>query len=174
MIISRFYYDGAVRSAYDGDTITADIKLGLGFVAQEQKCRLLGINTKEINDKASKTLANQARDRLIGLTVGKDVLLRTKLDKLEKYGRILVTIWPVLGRDKKTGDVTVADRSVNQILVDEGLAVPFMEMLNYFEMTYKQGVTGSWRDATFQFIPTTRSSTASSRSRTIRKKTKTG
>ncbi|MFM9961466.1 MAG: thermonuclease family protein [Planctomycetaceae bacterium] len=80
--------------------------------------RLLGINTPEIHGE---TLAagERSKRRLAELIdqAGDDLACRTKLDKDDKYGRLLVTLYPH----------QEAEISFNEILVKEQLAVPFMQ-----------------------------------------------
>ena len=55
------------------------------------------------------------RDRLVQLLTGKELLIRTQKDRQEKYGRYLCEI--LAGPEK---------RNVNELLMEEGLAVPYM------------------------------------------------
>ena len=81
-----YTYRAVVISAYDGDTITVDIDLGLGIWARGQKIRLARINTPELRgEEREKGLIarNYVRERL----VGKQIVLRTDKDRTGKYGR---------------------------------------------------------------------------------------
>lgn len=109
-----YEYKALVKEVYDGDTITAIVDLG--FRNQTTiKFRLLGINTPEL-EKATKEAGIKSRDRLRELILGKEIIIKTQKDKQEKYGR-----W--LGEIFLPNDLSL---SINQILINEGLAIPFM------------------------------------------------
>ena len=48
MTTNLYFYKAKVTSVYDGDTITADIDLGLGVFVTGEKLRLSRINAPEI------------------------------------------------------------------------------------------------------------------------------
>ena len=48
MITNLYFYKANVTSVYDGDTITADIDLGLGVFIKKQKLRLSRIDAPEL------------------------------------------------------------------------------------------------------------------------------
>lgn len=106
-----YAYRAHVVSVYDGDTVTAVVDLGF-HVSQEMTLRLCGIDTPEVRGE-ERPQGIVARDRLRELILDKDVVIRTKKDKREKYGRYLATVY-VNGVD------------VNALLVDEGLAEQYM------------------------------------------------
>lgn len=109
-----YEYKALVKEVYDGDTITAIVDLG--FRNQTTvKFRLLGINTPEL-EKVTREAGLKSRDRLRELILGKEVIIKTQKDKQEKFGR-----W--LGEIFLPENLTI---SVNQMLINEGLAVPFM------------------------------------------------
>jgi len=103
-----YRYRAIITKVYDGDTVTADIDLGMQMWMKGVKLRLLGIDAPEIRSKdlAEKAAAIQARERLKDLILGKEVFLETK--KRGKYGRWLVTI-------------IINDCDVKDILLEEGL-----------------------------------------------------
>lgn len=105
-----YVYRAEVLSVYDGDSITVALDLGLSIKVRA-KCRLLGIDTPEIRTKsaAEKKAAYMARDRLREMILEQTVLLRS-VEKPDKYGRLLVTVW------------TQDGICVNRVLIDEGLA----------------------------------------------------
>lgn len=107
-----YHYMGVCQSVTDGDT--AKIELDFGFsLHQKMIVRLLGINAPELHaDDPKPGLA--ARDYLKGLIEGKQIIVKTKKDESEKYGRTLAEIF-------LPGDAV----SVNQKLVERGLAVPY-------------------------------------------------
>lgn len=104
-----YVYRAKVLSAYDGDTLNAEIDLGLS-VSIRAACRLFGLDTPEIRGPSEyeKSQAIKARDRLRELTLDKWVTLQS-LTKPDKYGRLLIKLW-------------VPEGYVNDILVSEGLA----------------------------------------------------
>lgn len=108
-----YEYKAKVIDVHDGDTITAIVDLGFR-VQLEIKIRFFGINTPEITGP-SKSEGLKSKQRVIDLISGKDIIIKTHKDKQEKYGRWL-------------GDIYLPNStiSVNQILLNENLAVPFM------------------------------------------------
>jgi micrococcal nuclease len=113
-----YQYQAKITGVYDGDTVTADIDLGFGVVLHSQKLRLLGINAPELRGE-TKLRGMTSRDWLIGKILGRDVLIctrkdkRTETDKHDSFGRWLAEIF-------------IDGASVNQQLVELGLAVPYM------------------------------------------------
>jgi micrococcal nuclease len=120
-----------VVSIYDGDTITAIIEVYPGNFCQF-KFRLANIDTPEMLGE-HKHEAKIARDRTIKLITGHDVgkmsrgdikeFLNSNLFKVyikclhfEKYGRVLAHVYT-------DESMTL---SINEILVTEGLAKPYM------------------------------------------------
>jgi len=113
-----YEYNANIVRVYDGDTVWADLDLGFGIWMKNQPIRLRGINTPEVRGE-NKEAGFAARDRLKELLarVGNRCVIRTvKGDQTGLYGRIL-------------GDLLVADEniSLNQVLIDEGFAVPYMK-----------------------------------------------
>lgn len=110
-----YQYNATFTEVYDGDTATATIDLGF-YVKLEVTVRLLGINTPELRGgtKESKARGLAARNRLRELILGKQLqVISVKGD--DSFGRWLVVI-----------QVPGEARSINQQLLDEGHAVPFM------------------------------------------------
>jgi micrococcal nuclease len=119
IIIIMYEYNAKVIRVYDGDTIWADLDLGFGIWMRNQSIRLLGINTPELRGE-SKEAGIVSRDRVIELldSAGNECIIRTSKGKQTgKYGRILGEIWIP---DQQT-------LSVNDILLNEGLAVEYMK-----------------------------------------------
>jgi micrococcal nuclease len=110
--IDPYWYYALCTDVYDGDSITLDISLGLGVYLHNQKIRLLNIDAPEIRGE-ERPLGLQARDRLRLLILDRKVLVRTKLDRTGKYGRLLGTIY-------------VDGVNINQLLLDEGLAEEYL------------------------------------------------
>jgi micrococcal nuclease len=107
-----YTYRAKITDVYDGDTVTAVVDLGFR-IQFEIKVRLSGINTPEIkgNEKLEGLISKK---RVVDLILHKDVILKTQRDKTEKYGR-----W--LGEIFLPGE----EISINQLLLNEGLAKPF-------------------------------------------------
>lgn len=108
-----YEYKAKVLDVHDGDTITAEIDLGF-HVNIEAKVRFYGINAPEITG-ATRDAGLRSKQRVIDLISGKDIIIRTKKDKQEKYGRWLGEIY-----------LPNNDTPVNQMLLDEGLAVKYL------------------------------------------------
>ena len=110
---ARLYrYYATVDKIYDGDTIT-QATIDLGFDAQfVNTIRLSGIDTPEIRG-AERESGLISKARLVELILGKEIVIETEKDHTGKYGRYL-------------GRIFVDDVDVNQLLVDEGLAEPYL------------------------------------------------
>ena len=101
-------YRCTIVRVIDGDTVECDIDLGLHIHCQ-RKVRLYGINAHEITG-AMKEAGLAAKVALEGKLGEGPVIIRTILDKHDKYGRLL-------------GIFYVADQSVNAWLIANGHAV---------------------------------------------------
>lgn len=89
-----YEYVAVVRSVHDGDTFRADCDLGFGVWLSNVPFRLLGLNAPELGSPGGR----EARDYLRGLMpVGTEIVIRTKKDSREKYGRLLATVLGSLG-----------------------------------------------------------------------------
>jgi micrococcal nuclease len=107
-----YYYKAKVTGAWDGDSMTLDIDLGLGAALIKQKLRLHGVDTPELRDPdpEMKKKAQAARDFTRELVLDKDVIIKTHKDKEGKYGRWIA-------------EVFVDGMSLNEQLVKQGHAV---------------------------------------------------
>jgi micrococcal nuclease len=114
-------YEYNVKKVYkvvDGDTIDVDIDLGFN-VSYFQRVRLAGIDTPEsrTTDLREKELGLQSKEWLKKKLEGaENIVIKTqKPDSTEKYGRIL-------------GDLHIKgfDKSLNQMMIDEGYAWGYM------------------------------------------------
>ena len=85
-----------VIKVVDGDTIDADIDLGLS-ISLEKRVRLSGVDTPEsrTTDLKEKALGLEVKEWLKHKLEGaKDILIKTQLpDSTEKYGRILGNLY---------------------------------------------------------------------------------
>jgi micrococcal nuclease len=109
-----YYYRAKVVSVYDGDTVRADIDLGLSTWIKNEKLRLARINTPELRG-AEREAGLAARDFLISKVLDKNIILETIRDRKGKYGRYLAELW--IKND--SGEFI----NVNDLLVQEGHAV---------------------------------------------------
>jgi micrococcal nuclease len=113
-----FQYKLSSCKTVDGDTVRATVDLGFG-VQLTETFRLLGINTPEKRPLSTREAALKSQQRLQQLVdeaLEKDSL-RVKTHKNHqkgKYGRYLCELF---------GE---QDKSFNQILLEEKLAVSFM------------------------------------------------
>lgn len=94
----------------DGDTIVIATEVE-GKICR-QRCRLLGINTPELHGE-EKEKGLKAKNFVIDLLLYKNVWI--KFGKFDSFGRVLGTVY--LGKNRKI--------SLNEILVKEGLAIPY-------------------------------------------------
>ena len=112
-----YEYNANVLRVYDGDTIRVDLDLGFGIWLRNQSIRFTDINTPEIHGD-SKEAGIASRDRLRELLSQADnkCVIKTVKDKQRgKWGRILGEVW-----------VDDKDISLNEILLNEGLAVKYI------------------------------------------------
>lgn len=104
-----------IKKIVDGDTVDVDIDLGFGLTIS-QRVRLKGINAAE-----TRTLSTEEKEKgLVAKEWLKKELSREgewmiETTKEDKYGRILGTLYV-------TGDTA----TINQRMLTEGVAVPFM------------------------------------------------
>ncbi|MFQ5636494.1 MAG: thermonuclease family protein [bacterium] len=108
-----YHYRAEVVSVYDGDTIRADIDLGLKTWIQNESIRLARINAPELRGE-EKEAGLAARDFLRSQILGKQIILETEKDKTGKYGRYIGEIW--LKDD--AGEYI----NINDLLVQKGYA----------------------------------------------------
>jgi len=103
-----YTYLAHITAVYDGDTVTANIDLGLGVWKNKEKLRLSRINAPEMRGD-EKEQGRISRDWLREKILDRDVMIRTVHDKKGKYGRYLAEIWH-------------DNENINDLLVTEGLA----------------------------------------------------
>jgi micrococcal nuclease len=103
-----YEYRAFIRKVYDGDTVTADLDLGMYVQLKDQKIRLIGINAPEIRGE-QRPQGLISRDALREKISNKWVTIKTYKDKKGKYGRWLGEIW-------------IDGENVNEWLLKEGLA----------------------------------------------------
>ena len=107
-----YEYRAFVRKVYDGDTVTVDIDLGFDVVLKGQKIRLTKINAPEVRGQ-QRPEGLKSRDALRSKIGNKWVKIKTQKDKKGKFGRWLGEIW-------------IEDLCVNDWLIQEGYAKPYV------------------------------------------------
>lgn len=99
-----YEYNAEVTRVIDADTIECRVDVGF-YIFTEITFRLLGINASD--EKAARL---EGKVFLSNLIHGKTVRIYT--EKTEKYGRWLATVY-------------FEDQNLNDLLVENGLAVPY-------------------------------------------------
>ena len=112
-----YHYKMRVTKVVDGDTVYGDVDLGFNIGSRRMAFRFAGINTPETRGE-TRTAGLASKKYVEDLILNKDVVILTKKDSKEKYGRYLAEIFYL--------DSTNNYVSLNQELVSKGLAVPFM------------------------------------------------
>jgi len=111
--MSDYTYDCLVLNVVDGDT--CDVSADCGFdIHFNLRVRLFGINAPEIHSKDAneKAAGLKAKDYLMKLIGGKQVVIETLKDSTEKFGRYLAK-------------VKVGTLDVNDDMVKSGNARPY-------------------------------------------------
>lgn len=104
-----------VVSVHDGDTITVTTDLGRRLSITET-IRLYGVNSPELSTGEPGQVATKfVKDWFF--SYGNDVVLCTRKDKKDKYGRLLATVFVM------AGDLF---KCLNTDLVGSGNAVPYL------------------------------------------------
>jgi micrococcal nuclease len=123
-----YTYKAIVVRVVDGDTVDLDIDLGFDVWLKNQRVRLYGIDTPEIRtrDLDEKEMGRLAMEFVEAMCpIGSEVLIQTTLSGSRgKYGRLLGTIFI----DSGAG-------SVNKLLLDNHLAVPYDGTINREQLT---------------------------------------
>ena len=91
-----YEYKAIVKRIIDGDSLVLDIDLGFYMFMNETKIRLYGLDTPEMNsdDPLIRLQAVLATRYLFdNLSIGDNITIKTVLDKREKYGRLLATVF---------------------------------------------------------------------------------
>ena len=111
-----YEYKATVKRIIDGDSLILDIDLGFYMFMNETKIRLYGLDTPEMTseDPLLRLQAIMATRYLFdNLKVGEKVIIKTVLDKREKYGRLLATI------------ITKDGLNINEGLIQNKLAISY-------------------------------------------------
>ena len=111
-------YRAKVKRVIDGDTVDVDVDLGSGIWQNNERVRIMGIDTPEsrTRNKIEKKFGLAAKERLKSL-LGKTTVLQTTINKKGvdmkgKFGRVL-------------GDFLLKNKKISEILCKEGHAVAY-------------------------------------------------
>jgi micrococcal nuclease len=108
-----YEYNCEVTRVVDGDTV--DVIIDLGFdISYKSRVRLYGIDTPEsrTRDKDEKVRGLMSKQYLVDELSKGQVVIKTYKDKKGKFGRVL-------------GEMYVADRNINLMMVDDYMAVKY-------------------------------------------------
>ena len=110
-----YNYQAKILKIVDGDTLQVEFDLGF-HIKFTETVRLYGINTPELHgsDRENAIKAKLRVEQL--LPIGSIVTISTIKDEKEKYGRYLAKIFLN----------SIDNTTINDILVKENLAKPFM------------------------------------------------
>jgi micrococcal nuclease len=111
-----YHYRMKVTKVVDGDTIYGDVDLGFSVVQKKMEFRFAGINTPETRG-GTREAGLKSKEFVTNKLMDKEVIIITKKDGKEKFGRYLAQIYYQDGLDWVC---------INDELVKLGLAVPFM------------------------------------------------
>ncbi len=118
LVVPHYTYKAFVLEVIDGDTIWVNIDLGFGAWTT-QKLRLKGINAKAVETKEGKGAKEFMESRLKGCK-----FIAVKTYWRDKFTRYLADIF-YIQREDDFYKVVRSGRFMNQVLLDEGLAVRF-------------------------------------------------
>ena len=89
--MALYEYRASLQKVVDGDTLDLSIDLGM-HVYSRQRVRLLHVDTPERGQVGSAEATQAVKDWFT--THGTNVVIRTYLDKGDKYGRFLAEVFP--------------------------------------------------------------------------------
>ena len=122
-----YWYKAKILSVYDGDSIHAEVDLGMNIAQQDLMLRIKGIDAPEIRGEEREE-GLKAEERLRELIGGELVVIRTYKDSTGKYGRYICEVFvPESGRRIDDYDHVEEMVNVGDQLVEEG----FAEHVNY-------------------------------------------
>ena len=116
MLDFLYHYKMTVSKVVDGDTVYGDVDLGFNIGFKKMEFRLSGINTPETKG-ATREAGLTSKKFVEDAILNKEVIIVTKKDGKEKYGRYLAEIFFLVGAEWI---------SLNKTLLDKSLAVEFM------------------------------------------------
>jgi len=120
----EWLYHATCERVVDGDSIILTIDAGFDILLSKQSVRLYGIDTAETRGGTPelKALGLLAKDYVTQMVPeGSELLIRTHMDGRGKFGRILAELYLPEAPDIEG----FQERSLNTILLDELLAVPY-------------------------------------------------
>ena len=88
-----YQYSAKILKVVDGDTVHAEVDLGFD-TKQKMTFRLLGLDAPETRTKdlEEKRRGNEVKEWLTKRIENRNVIVETKKDKKEKYGRYLAVV----------------------------------------------------------------------------------
>lgn len=101
-------YHARITRVIDGDTLDADVSIGIKITAHV-RLRLLGINAPELHGK-NKEKGAEAKAFVESMAMGKLAIIRS--NKIDSFGRWLADVW-------------VDHQHLNEKILASGNAVPF-------------------------------------------------
>lgn len=115
--MERYIYRATLIKVVDGDTIDASVDLGFRLTAC-LRLRLLGLNAPEMHasDPMQRQLAIEAKCWL--------------KDQLEVHGPFVIKTAKADSFGRYLADIYTGELHLNQLMIDCGLAVPFMRPKN--------------------------------------------
>jgi micrococcal nuclease len=91
-VADKYTYDAKVIHVIDGDTIRCQADLGFGITCDTQNIRLARINAAEMKGTDAPKGA-KAKEALTELLLNKDVIIQTKKNHKDRYGRYICEVW---------------------------------------------------------------------------------
>ena len=116
-----YEYNCLVRRVVDGDTVDVDIDLGFDIILANQRVRLYGVDTPEsrTRDKVEKVYGKLATAYVKQyLPEGKNAVLKTRLDKTGKFGRVLGEFMVYDHKEQRLNNL-------NEMLIRDHMAVRY-------------------------------------------------
>ena len=115
-----YTYKASVVQVVDGDTIYVDVDLGF-YLRQMMKLRLKGIDTPEM--RGPERPEGLKAKQFVEETLAQCPAVVVTTDKIGKYGRYVADVWYLPGSDDPQ-EILTQGQSLNQVLLDRGLARP--------------------------------------------------
>ena len=112
-----YTYRAKLYRVIDGDSVELNIDLGFSVWVNEVSIRLLGVDTPETRTKdlLEKHFGLLASDYVLEKLIdAEDIIVTTQLDRADKFGRMLGTIW-----------VDGEEKSINAQLLEKSLGVEY-------------------------------------------------
>ena len=122
--METYIFNAICTHVVDGDTFDCTIDLGFHLTSL-QRLRLHGVNTPELrsSNPEEREAAQKAKDYVIEMVMGKNLKVQTYKD--DAFGRYLAKVFIPL--ESTSYSNVQAYVCLNDLLIEEGLAVPYME-----------------------------------------------